>query len=179
MASMVPAEAEAILQRNAAAAPDEVAAVRSAFLAGTCVFNVLGFGRGRELRSIYGIRAEHLARFQTEHARRLRRDCETFCKNLERVGDVRCRFSTFDLDHGRELSFIEHDDTHELLGVLHTVKRGAVTPEEWASLWGTDVADEYERRRLDAVMTGTSPSSSNTDAQVSPAGSSESLPRKP
>jgi hypothetical protein len=91
--------------------------------------------------------AAHLAQFQSDHARTLRRDAERLCEKLSKEPDVRCCFWDFELEHGRHVHFVENADTGELLTILHAVDSRKVTPEEWAALWGTDVESERARRR--------------------------------
>lgn len=88
-----------------------------------------------ELLTIYRRRAEHLARFETQHAGNLRRDVVRFCEQLESARGSFARWWTFTMPDGVHYEFVEDTATHQLLGALKAISKLEVDPEEWARLW--------------------------------------------
>jgi hypothetical protein len=67
-----------------------------------------------ELLSTYRLRAEHLKKFDSKHAREMREDTVALCAALADAKPYRCRIWFFRLPEGRGLVFFETDQV--LLG---------------------------------------------------------------
>jgi len=128
------------LTRHSESAHAYVSAVCGAASRGQCEADApSGSVDCEEVLKIYRIRAEHLARFATPHAARLRQDVVRFCERLESCKGQRFRWWTFQCPDGVTYAFAEHATSHELLGAIRTVSKLRVSPEEWERLWGAVV----------------------------------------
>ena len=87
------------------------------------------------LLAIYRDRAEHLARCNGPHARRLREDVLSFCERLAASPGATAFWWNFRMPNGLRYTFIEHSTTRGLLGALRTVSKLEVSAEEWERLW--------------------------------------------
>ena len=93
-------------------------------------------GSCAEVIQIYRQRADHLAKFETDHARTLRRDVLVFVGNLEASRQDQFRLWAFSMPDGVTFHFVEQHPSGRLLGCLRTVSKLAVSNADWQELWG-------------------------------------------
>ncbi len=97
--------------------------------------------RVSELLEIYRRRAEHLLRFDSEHATRLRADTLELCSKFERMQEAMCNIWRVRVNERESLLVFEGSNTRTLLGVLHVVDARSLTPEDRRTFWGATVSD--------------------------------------
>lgn len=113
-----------------------LAAVHAAWISDSCVLEPPTTPVScNSLLTIYHHRAVHLTRFKARHAQDLRDDVLRFCERLAASPGASAQWWTFRLPDAVLYNFIEHSDTHRLLGALRTVSKLDVPAEEWDRLW--------------------------------------------
>lgn len=90
----------------------------------------------KNLLSIYKVRAQHLKRFSTSHAKRLQQEVVDFCAKLESTPEDEVQIWTAYGDRSEDQNLFVGVQSKKVLGCLTTVSSDSVTETEWQLLWG-------------------------------------------
>ncbi|HEV8593519.1 MAG TPA: hypothetical protein VGQ55_15550 [Pyrinomonadaceae bacterium] len=90
----------------------------------------------RHFLGIYQRRAEHLNKFQTEHAERLRKDVLEFVENMQKAPDQRLKSWTFTKKPNMLFSVFESTDLTQIFGCIKALDTRLTPEHTWNDLWG-------------------------------------------
>jgi hypothetical protein len=92
---------------------------------------------------VYTTRAERLAQYSSEHARRLREDSLSFVRELESLdGDFVNSWYVAINESTRYILFVAIR-SKKIVGCLRVVDRPKVSDQEWQNIWGDPVAINF------------------------------------
>ena len=113
-----------------------IAALRDGSARATHAPEDIPSGSAPELLSTFEVRAKHLSRFPTPHAKQLRGDVEALCANLREKKSDRCVGWGFERDPHFVYWLWEWASDGSFVGVTKTVDDRKISDAERVALWG-------------------------------------------
>jgi hypothetical protein len=87
------------------------------------------------LLNVYRRRTEHLQRYATPHAQRLREDTLALCTALAEIPNESCRIWMFTMPPHSNFAIFEAEERGEILGCVRAEDKRFTPTDEWEKLW--------------------------------------------